>query len=184
MGDDPRAWSYGNYYVEGNVTQEQWGTIPGPHDPVFNGTMGLSFLESPLTDEEETDGMLATNAVARLANFSRDGIGNPGANRPFFLSTGFHKPHLPHIVPKKYFDLYDPANVSLAPNRLVPTGFKEENFHADGTFELITYNLNAAPAFKRDGQDFSTPLDEDFSRAQRRGYFAAVSFIDVSGLQL
>lgn len=47
VGDDPRAWSYGRYSSEANVTQEQWGTIPGPHDPVFNGTMGLSFNGEP-----------------------------------------------------------------------------------------------------------------------------------------
>jgi hypothetical protein len=52
---------------------------------------GLSFFESPLRDEEETDGMLATNTIERLANFSRDGIGKGGANKPFFLSTGLHK---------------------------------------------------------------------------------------------
>lgn len=40
-GDDPRAWSYGRYGVEANVSQEQWGSIPGPHDPVFNKTMGV-----------------------------------------------------------------------------------------------------------------------------------------------
>ena len=178
-GDDPRAWSYEwPYGVEANVTQEQWGTIPGPHDAVFNKTMGLSFMESPLADEETTDGMIAANAVERLANFSQAGIGKRGANKPFFLSTGFHKPHLPHIAPKKYFDLYDVKNVSLAPNRFVPVGFKEENFHADGTSELKSYNMNAAPAFARDGQDFETPLDAAFSRAQRRGYFAAVSFVD------
>ena len=67
--------------------------------------------------------------------------------------------------------------VSLAPNRFVPTGFKEENFHADGTFELISYNLNAGPAFAKDNFSFSRPLGDDFSRAQRRGYFAAVSFV-------
>lgn len=70
--------------------------------------------------------------------------------------------------------------MSLAPNRLVPTGFKEENFHADGTFELISYNLNAGPQFKKDGQDFETPLDQEFSRLQRRGYFAATSFTDAN----
>lgn len=64
------------------------GTIPGPHDPVFNRTMGLSFMESSLTDEEQTDGILAADTVQRLANFSRDGIGKAGANKPFFLSTG------------------------------------------------------------------------------------------------
>ena len=87
---------------------------------------------------------------------------------------------MPHVAPKKYFDLYDPKTVSLAPNRLVPSGFKEENFHADGTFELISYNLNAGPQFKEDGQDFHTPLDQEFSRLQRRGYFAATSFTDAN----
>ena len=57
----------------------------------FNGTQGASFLESPLTDEEETDGMLATNAVERFANFSRDGIGKKGADKPFFHAVGLHK---------------------------------------------------------------------------------------------
>jgi hypothetical protein len=122
VGDDPRAWTL-PYYSEANNTQIQWGSIPGPHDPIYGGDMGRSFLESPLADEDETDGMIATDAVNRLANFSGDGIGKPGANRPFFLSVGFHKPHLPHVAPKKYFDLY-PINVSLAPNRFVPTGFK------------------------------------------------------------
>jgi hypothetical protein len=89
----------------------------------------LSFAGSAVPDAKQTDGLLAATTVARLRNFSRDGIGKPGANRPFFLSVGFHKPHLPHIVPQQYFDLY-PVNVSLAPNRVVPRGFQEENFHS------------------------------------------------------
>ena len=44
----------------------------------------------------------------------------------------------------------------------------------------VSYNLNAGPVFLKDHQDFNTPLDEDFSRAQRRGYFAAVSFTDAN----
>ena len=91
-GDDPRAWSYGSYGVEADESQEQFGSIPGPGSQYFHGGPGVSYMESPLSDEEETDGMLATNTVERLANFSRDGIGKHGVNRPFFLSTGFHKP--------------------------------------------------------------------------------------------
>ena len=29
-------------------SEEQFGTIPGPFFPVFNGTMGLSWMRSPL----------------------------------------------------------------------------------------------------------------------------------------
>jgi iduronate 2-sulfatase len=139
-GDDARAWSYEyGYGVEANMSQEQWGSIPGPHSPVFNQTMGVSFLPTPdatywgaATDEETTDGMLAANAVERLANFSRDGIGKDGG-APFFHSVGFHKPHLPHIVPQKWFDMYPLDGVSLPPNSKVPSGFKEENWHTHRT---------------------------------------------------
>jgi len=178
-GDDPRAWS-DEYYTEGNgnFSQEQWGSIPGPQQPFFNKTMGLSFMATQLSDEEEVDGMLATNAVERFANFSRDGIGKKGANKPFFHSVGFHKPHLPHIVPQKYFDMYELENVSLPPNPRVPTGFKEENWHANGNFEMESYNLNAGPEFRKEGFSFNHPIGDQFAKAMRRGYFAAVSFID------
>lgn len=176
QGDDPRAYSE-PYFVEANVTQEQWGTIPGPHDPVFNHTMGVSWAASPLSDEEETDGILASHGVDTLARFATHGIGKPGG-RPFFLSVGLHKPHLPHIVPAKYFDMYPLESISLAPNRHVPSGFAEENWHADGNGELRSYNLNAAPAFESSNFSFHTPLNQNFSREQRRGYFAATSFMD------
>lgn len=176
QGDDPRAWSYYDYFAEANFTQEQWGSIPGPGDPVFDRTGGLSFMESPLRDEEQTDGILAANAVERFANFSRDGIGK--GDMPFFHSVGFHKPHLPHIVPRKYFEMYNLEEVSLPPNPRVPVGFKEENWHANGNFELESYTWNAGPEFKKEGVSFDRPVGDDFARALRRGYFAAVSFID------
>ena len=175
-GDDPRAWSDG-YTVEANVTQEQWGSIPGPHDPLYNGTMGVSWVQSELSDEQTTDGILATDAVERIGQFSRAGLG--GAERPFFLSVGLHKPHLPHVAPKKYFEQYPLEGVSLAPNRYVPKGFKEENWHADGNREILEYT-NARTTFAEDNFSFTTPADEHFSREQRRGYFAAVSLTDAN----
>ena len=36
-----------------------------------------------------------------------------GHEKPFFLSLGFEYPHLPWIVPKKYFDLYPLETISL-----------------------------------------------------------------------
>ena len=169
-GDDPRAWSNG-YAVEANFSQEQWGSIPGPYDPVFNYRMGLSFNESNLSDEEQTDGMLANDAIQKLDEFR-------GIDKPFFLAVGFHKPHLPHIVPKKYFDLYDPANITLPPNPRVPSNFLEENWHADGNAEMMSYNLNAGPEFAKEGFAFNNPIGDDFAKKMRHGYFAATSFID------
>ena len=84
-------------------------------------------------------------------------------------------------------------------NKFAPVGFKEENFHADGTWELRGYNLNgtlspilmlklhqttwtskvlsccalflaAGPAFAKSGQSFTTTVSDSFARAQRRAY--------------
>lgn len=187
VGDDKRAWNYGAYGVEGQLEQpfdnqtnqraeEQFGTIPGPMEAVFNGTMGPSWMMSPLSDEEQTDGQLATDTVQRIANLSRDGIGKNN-NKPFFLATGFHKPHTPWIVPKKYFDLYDLATISLPPNPRVPLLFKEENWHANGNMEIDKYT-NDKEAFDPSVFSFNNPVNNQTARELRRAYFAATSFLD------
>lgn len=55
-------------------------------------------------DEEEPDGITARR-VAKLLEEHRD--------KPFFIAAGFHKPHVGHIAPKKYFDMYPPEQMPL-----------------------------------------------------------------------
>ena len=86
-----------------------------------------------ITDLEHPDGKIATFAVNMLANFSRHGVGHKGSGQPFFLSAGLHKPHLPHIVPQKYFDLYpDVGKISLPHNLEVPLNFPKEAWSPSG----------------------------------------------------
>merc|ERR1711871_1773709 len=68
--------------------------------------------------------------------------------------------------------------MGLPPNRQVPKGFKEENWHDNGNLEMESYNLNAGPEFKREGFAFTRPIGDNFTRAMRRAYFAATSFLD------
>ena len=37
-------------------------------------------------------------------------------HKPFFLALGFHKPHPPWVVPKKYFDLFPLDSIQLPPH--------------------------------------------------------------------
>jgi iduronate 2-sulfatase len=95
--------------------------------------------------------------------------------------TGYHKPHLPHIVPKAYFDLYDINKVSLPPNGLVPKGFQDDNWHANGNIEMYGYSWNVPQRWDAANFSFSNPIsvgDPAFTRAMRRAYFAATSFVD------
>ena len=70
-------------------------------------------VAAPVEDESQyTDGMTANHAVEVLTNNSktRDATG-----QPFFVAVGFHRPHLPWVVPSKYFDLYDRDEIELPP---------------------------------------------------------------------
>ena len=50
------------------------------------------------------------------ASYGIEQLGKPHA-KPFFLAIGFHKPHPPFVVPKKYFDLHPIEKIELPPFR-------------------------------------------------------------------
>jgi len=69
-----------------------------------DGPGKLVWTRTDNADEAEPDGRTARR-IAQLMEQHRSG--------PFFLAAGFHKPHLPWVAPKKYFDLYKPEMITL-----------------------------------------------------------------------
>ncbi len=74
---------------------------------------GPAFESADVPDDTYQDGKVAELAVTTLRDLS-------GEARALLLAVGFIKPHLPFVAPKKYWDLYDPAQIELAPNPFQP----------------------------------------------------------------
>ncbi len=109
----------------------------------------LAWLEAEGTDEEQTDGMVAGEAIRLLQE---------NQNKPFFLAVGFFRPHCPFIAPEKYFDLYPPEKIAL------PKG------PAGDAADIPPAALWTTPA--------NWGLNEQDRREAIRAYYASISFVD------
>jgi uncharacterized sulfatase len=102
-------------------------------------------------DEEEPDGITARKIV-KLLEQHKDG--------PFFIAAGFHKPHVPHTAPKKYFDLYPLDAITLP--EIAPDFQKQVPRPA----------LASTPPWPYFG------VSRDHARECKQAYYAAISFVD------
>lgn len=121
-------------------------------------TRGPAFEGADVPDNTFQDGKVAQFAVERLREFK-------DKNQPFFLAVGFVKPHLPFVSPKKYWDLYDPAKLPLAPNRFRPHGAPD--------YAILPGNEMRAYHGIPDGS-----IPDDLARQLKHGYYAAISYTD------
>ncbi|MBS1815736.1 MAG: sulfatase-like hydrolase/transferase [Acidobacteria bacterium] len=66
----------------------------------------ISYYESPSPDRAMTDGIGADEMIRLLRE---------NQNKPFYLALGMYRPHVPWIVPKKYFDMYPLESIKAQP---------------------------------------------------------------------
>jgi len=157
--DDPRSWS------------TPWQTPNAPtyarprsaelldEDARRKSKDGPAFESAAVADDFYKDGKVAALAVETLRSLAQ-------GPSPFFLAVGFAKPHLPFVAPKKYWDMYDPAEIKLAPNPYRPKGAPEYALTTSG--ELRNYH----------GQPAEGPIPDALARQLKHGYYAAASYTD------
>ena len=115
-------------------------------------------LEGPqVPDNAYPDGQIADKTIADLKRMKKQG-------KPFFIACGFIKPHLPFYAPKKYWDLYDPADLELADNRTLPRNAPSS---LKGSGEVHNYHDR--------GMKYNS---DEWHRACLHGYYACVSYVD------
>ena len=111
----------------------------------------LSFLAAEGTDEEQTDGMVASRAIRLMEDHKE---------KPFFIAAGFFRPHCPYVAPKKYFDMYPIDSIGFIAE---PQGHRETL-------------LPPAIASTKPWPNFGVSLEK--AREAKRAYYAAISFAD------
>ncbi len=118
---------------------------------------GPAWEDPDCADNDLADGRTADKAIECLSEIK---------DKPFFLAVGFHKPHLPFIAPKKYYDLYDPKALKLAPNPFPPTDMPEVAFYPSSEMRGYT-----------DVPDVGD-IDDKKARELIHAYYACVSYTD------
>ncbi len=113
----------------------------------YGGT--LSWLAAEGTDDEQTDGIGAIEAVDLL---------DARHDKPFFLAVGFYRPHTPYVAPKVYFNLYPRENLQLA--TLQPN--------------LDQLHPASLMSHKTEHDDLTDPLRREVIQA----YYASTTFMD------
>ena len=115
-------------------------------------------------DDAYVDGQIAIEAIEDLKQFST-------SNKPFFLAVGFHKPHLPFVAPKKYWDLYDRNKMDLATWQQPSIDGPKIAYHNSN--ELRSYtdikSMSDEPMLK---------LDSNKQKELIHAYYACVSYTD------
>ena len=114
----------------------------------------LSWLEADGNDEEQTDGIGATQTIDFLDEFSESG-------ENFFLAFGLYRPHVPFVAPKKYFDLYDAADFTVP--------YSTDDY-------LNTIPAPAAISVRRKKEQIN--LDPELAKEIKLAYYATTSFMD------
>jgi len=125
-------------------------------------TTKVSYEVLNIPDSKTVDGMVAARSNLLLRKFAKQ-------QKPFFLATGFHKPHLPFVVPKKYWDMYPIETISLPEYQKDPEG--APYYATQPSWELRGGYVNFP-------KDYSVPIPKEDQRKLIQGYYASVSFID------
>ncbi len=146
--DDARSWNRTVNPIGRDKIDEALVFNAQPHRKISGS---LSWLAAAGSDQEQTDGMIATAAI-EIMREQRD--------QPFFLGVGFFRPHTPYVAPQHYFDLYPLDSLRLP---YAPSDDRDD-------IPLAAFAQNCpVPNYN---------LDEPTLLKAIQAYYACVSFVD------
>lgn len=156
--DDPPSWSEQYYHAP---NEPFWHFRNNSHEAVSNE----EYTRKPLPDMQ-----IAVHAVQVLQNVSQDAL---SGTKPFFVAVGFHKPHLPFVVPEEFLSNYPETSVNLPDNAYAPVNMPNEAWYDCG--ELRSYQDIHKQNFSG---KINTTLPNNVVLDLRRFYYSAVTYTD------
>lgn len=117
------------------------------------GSLMYASVDGP--DNILGDGQVAEDVIDYIKN-KRD------KSKPFMIASGFSKPHMPWVAPKKYFDMYPEDAGKLA---YFPKGAK-------AAFDMAKYKS------KTRDHGWNEGIDDKTAQKLIRGYMASTSYAD------
>ena len=156
--DDPPSWSK-PYYHSPNLDYWDNKTYSNLAVP------SAEYTQKPLPDTQ-----IADHAVQTLKNLSQKAL---AGDQPFFVAVGFHKPHLPFIIPEEFLSYYPEADIKIPDNEYAPVNMPDIAWSSYG--ELRAYEDVRVGKFS--GKINST-LPDKLVKDLRRYYYSALTYTD------
>lgn len=156
--DDERTWTE-RFNPKGIDRTQEENIIRYSGPPTGSkGNLGVSMAwwDPESADEEHTDGMVASQAIEMIESHRED---------PFFIAVGFFNPHCPYVAPKKYFDLYDIADITM------PDLEEAEADLADVPPMALQRDIKNWPYYFKG-------ISVAEAKQSKLAYYASVSFVD------
>jgi len=127
-----------------------------------NRTKGIGTLEGfqgPVTHDLKDSDLSDWHIV----NYCIRQLGKPH-DKPLFLACGVHKPHLPWVVPRKYYDMFPVQNIQLPP-------YKEDDLD-----DIPAAGLRIARA----SGDHATIVESGRWKDAIQSYLATIAYTDMN----
>lgn len=142
--------------IEKGPNRREWKAIQKEVSAKLNAQTPPGYGRSGLTDHQHKDGKNARQVAKWLSDKTH-------GNKPFFITCGIQKPHVPFLAPAKYFDLYPLGKITFEPDRpklwesLPKTAFSKR-------YEAFGFDL---------GKE-----NDQLRREYMQAYHACISFVD------
>ena len=166
--DEPKSWSQDLPYFPLNATDcPKHNSTDSAEVSKEGGEVSKIDTWCPLSETKYPDSYhfeykLASHTIDTLKYVSKKG-------GPWFVAAGFYKPHVPWVMPQRFWDMYDDISIPTVLHRQRPINSPDIAFHNQG-FYLDTNGTKYLP--------MPMPFPVEIQQEARHAYMAAVSWVD------